>query len=111
MLRRVGLDGKTEEAEEGRALLLQVRPLVESAWQAADTAEVIAIGKEILSILDLPEALPALLLLSVSLDGVPRRTRQRPPALPFCTRGYKPLIGQSPARNHARCDSGRGPHG
>ena len=44
--------------ETARDLWSKIRPLVEAAWVAPDTREVIRLGRDILALLHLPESLP-----------------------------------------------------
>ena len=45
--------------EAARDLWAKIRPLVEAAWNAPDTSEVIRLARDILAILHIPESLPA----------------------------------------------------
>jgi hypothetical protein len=96
MLRRVGLLGETEESKKGREFWERVRPLVEAAWTAPDTGEVIRIGKEILSILNLPEGLPSLPLMFVSLGGIPDERDGTPLPFPSKAEPVSPGLGSPP---------------
>ncbi len=64
----------------------RIRPLVEAAWTAADTREVIRRAREILAILGIPESTPARHFHGVSADGVPQHRVDDDPALPMPAR-------------------------
>jgi hypothetical protein len=55
----------------GQELWMKIRPLVEQAWSAADTGAVIALARDILAILDLPECAPRLGLAPINPQGIP----------------------------------------
>jgi hypothetical protein len=55
----------------GQSLWGKIRPLVEQAWTATDTAAVISLTRDILHILGLPPSLPRLGLIQVSADDIP----------------------------------------
>lgn len=71
--------------EVSRDLWLKIKPLVEAAWHALDTREVIGISRNILAILHIPESVPARRFKGVSRDGVPNRRVEGDPALPLPT--------------------------
>jgi len=67
--------------EVSRDLWSKIRPLVEDAWKAPDTHEVIRLARDILAILHIPESLPPRRVKGVSLDGVPIHRGDDDPAL------------------------------
>ncbi len=81
MLRQLKLDGDAVAGE----LWMKIKPLVEAAWHAPDTSEVIRLGREILKILGLPEGTPPLKsrLPGINPTGIP--TERADSALPAPT--------------------------
>jgi hypothetical protein len=67
-------------------LWAKIRPLIEAAWNAPDTGEVIRLARDILAILHIPESLPACRFKGVSTQGVPSKRSDDDPALPIPTR-------------------------
>jgi hypothetical protein len=63
-------------ASAGQSLWQEIRPLVEQAWMAADTATVISLAKEILGLLGLPVTAPCLKIFPFDLDDIPRSGTQ-----------------------------------
>ena len=68
--------------EVSRELWSKIRPLVEAAWHAPDTREVIRLARDILVILHIPESLPPRHFKGVSVNGVPVKRDADDPALP-----------------------------
>ncbi len=71
--------------ETARDLWSKIRPLVEAAWVAPDTREVIRLGRDILALLHLPESLPPRRFKGVNVNGVPLHRAEDDPALPAPT--------------------------
>jgi len=63
----------------------KIRPLVEAAWSASDTREVIGIARNILAILHIPDSLPSRRFKGVNVNGVPVHRAEDDPALPAPT--------------------------
>src|SRR5512143_283759 len=57
--------------EAARELWATIRSLVEAAWNAPDTQEVINLARDILAILGIPESVPSRGFKGVSRDGIP----------------------------------------
>jgi hypothetical protein len=58
----------------------KIKPLVEAAWSAPDTGEVICLARDILKLLGIPESLPPRRLKGVSANGVPAKRADGDPA-------------------------------
>jgi hypothetical protein len=56
----------------GQLLWQEIHPLVEQAWTAVDTGEVISLAREILAVLGLVPSAPCQGVLPINRDGVPR---------------------------------------
>ncbi len=63
-------------------LWAKVRPLVEAAWHAPDTGEVIRLARDILKTLRIPESNPARRFKGVQRDGIPDKRDAADPAWP-----------------------------
>jgi hypothetical protein len=63
----------------------KIRPLVEAAWHAPNTNEVIRLARDILAVLRIPESLPPRRFKGVSANGVPLKRGDKDPALPMPT--------------------------
>jgi len=100
---------RTDEAEmhdrlnvgaAGQELWAKVRPLVEAAWGASHTAEVIQLGQQILDVLGIPPSrlMPSILAMATS-DDVPGSSSGT--ALPFpagACDGAQPGLGMHPGK-------------
>ena len=64
----------------------KIRPLVEAAWAAPATPDVIRLAREILKVLNIPESTPPRGFRGVSTEGVPEKRNDDDPALPAPTR-------------------------
>lgn len=76
----------------GQSWWAKIRPLVEQAWTADDTQEVIALAREILSILGLPTSTPRLGLAQVNAGDIPLRG-VKPIPLPASAADSAPGLG------------------
>lgn len=63
----------------------KIRPLVEAAWRAPNTGEVIRLARDTLALLGISESLPPRRLKGVSASGVPLKRGDDDPALPAPT--------------------------
>lgn len=95
----------------GQGLWAKVRPLVETAWNAPDTTEVIQLSEQILELLGLPPArvLPVILAEAVG-DDVQRGLSGC--ALPFPTSACdhaQPGLGTEPGKGGAEIDAEENP--
>ena len=69
--------------EAARDLWSKIRPLVEAAWKAPNTCEVIRLARDILMILHIPESLPPRHFKGVNTNGMPLKRPEDDPALPM----------------------------
>ena len=63
----------------------KIKPLVEAAWNAPHTGEVIRLARDILALLGIPASLPPRRLKGVNTNGVPLKRGDDDPALPLPT--------------------------
>jgi hypothetical protein len=68
--------------DAARDLWNKIKPVVESAWEAPHTSEAIRLAREILTLLGIPESLPARGFKGVSPGGIPKDRDADHPALP-----------------------------
>ncbi len=90
---------------EAFALWSKVRPLVEAAWSAPNTSEVIRLAKAILLLLDIPESRVALDLPFVDYD-VPQERDEEALPFPLNPANVQPGLGTSNVHEHGK---GRAP--
>ena len=76
----------------GQHLWGKIRSLVEQAWTAADTAEVISLARDILRILEMPTSTPRLELMQVNPGDIPL-TGARPINVPSSPADCAPGLG------------------
>ena len=83
-------------SDAGQRLWTKIRSLVEQAWMAPDTEEVVALAREILRILDIPTSTPRLGLVQVNANDIP-------------IKGAKPIpLAHQPGRLCHRLGNGLG---
>ena len=71
--------------EAARDLWSKIKSLVETAWSAPDTREVIRLARDILASFHIPESLPPRRFKGVTVNGVPTQRADADPALPTPT--------------------------